>query len=262
MKDFVLENEKILDEWKKSNESHGEFNFAPDGIMYRGDICDYGTWKERNPSEFNKKENISWTDAPLRILFLTKDQNAGAEEAWDVRGEIGNLSVLFHRNLMYLLYGLIMTKCGVKADYNFTNEEALNVYNTYPFARINAKKEAGCSSVSNDTLRYYLERDHQFLKKQILNLSPDIIVCCGYSKNVEDSGNLLLNFLNNHCGLHLERQDENNWLYYDESQNIVAIDNFHLSYCGYSSEDMYSGAIGAYSDFVNAHPTFCLNHRL
>ena len=37
MKDYVAENERILNEWRKSNEKNGETNFADDGIMYRGE---------------------------------------------------------------------------------------------------------------------------------------------------------------------------------------------------------------------------------
>lgn len=38
MKDFICENEKILDEWKISNEKYGEYNFAYDGIMNKGEV--------------------------------------------------------------------------------------------------------------------------------------------------------------------------------------------------------------------------------
>ena len=192
--DYVTENERILEKWRKRNEERGETNFADDGIMYRGQIDDNST--ERYESD-NKQENKMWNEAPLRILFLTKDQNAGEDcDAWDVRGETGNLSYAFFRNLMYQLYGLVITKSGDKVDYNsFTNEQAIELYKTFPIARINAKKEAGVSSVSNHTLKFYIEQDRELLKEQILNLDADIIICCGYSDYVEESGNLLLNFL-------------------------------------------------------------------
>ena len=139
MKDYVAENERILNEWRKSNEERGETNFADDGIMYRGQIDDNST--ERYESD-NKHENKMWNEAPLRILFLTKDQNAGEDcDAWDVKGETGNLSYAFFRNLMYQLYGLVITKSGDKVDYNsFTNEQAIELYKTFPIARINARE--------------------------------------------------------------------------------------------------------------------------
>lgn len=256
MKDYVAENERILNEWRKSNEEHGEKKFADDGIMYRGQIDDNST--ERYESD-NKQENKMWNEAPLRILFLTKDQNAGGYDAWDVRGETGNLSYAFFRNLMYQLYGLVNTKPGYKADYKFTNEQAIELYNTFPIARINAKKEAGVSSVSNNTLRFYIERDSKFLKEQILNLDADIIVCCGYSDNIEESGSLLLNFLKNECYCSLNKLDDN-WIYFDEDKNKIAINNWHLS-SRMGSEEWYNQITSAYHRFLEKHPNFIKSHR-
>jgi len=260
MKDYVAENERILNEWRKSNEERGETNFADDGIMYRGKIeeFDYGT--ERFSDE--KQENKMWNEAPLRILFLTKDQNAGGDDAWDVRGETGKLSYAFFRNLMYQLYGLVNTKPGLKADYNFTNEQAIELYNTFPIARINAKKEAGSSSIFNQTLRDYIERDKKYLKKQIVNLDADIIVCCGYSENIEESGNLLLNFLRNECHYNLIKQDDDGWIYYDDNEKkpMIAINNWHFS-ARKSSEEWYNLLIDAYHRFLEKHPNFIKSHR-
>ena len=260
MKDYVAENERILKEWRKSNEKNGETNFADDGIMYRGKIeeFDYGT--ERFSDE--DQENKMWNEAPLRILFLTKDQNAGEYDAWDVRGETGNLSYAFFRNLMYQLYGLVNTKPGYKADYKFTNEQAIELYNTFPIARINAKKEAGVSSVSNHTLKYYIDRDGKFLKEQIQNLDADIIVCCGYSENIEESGNLLLNFLKNECDYNLIKQEDDGWIYYDDNENSpkIAINNWHFS-ARKSSEEWYNQITDAYHRFLEKHPDFIKLHR-
>lgn len=258
MKDYVEENELILSEWRKSNEEQGEINFADDGIMYRGAIeeSDYGT--ERYSDK--EKENKIWDEAPLRILFLTKDQN-GKGCAWDVRSETGSLSYAFFRNLMYQLYGLVNTKPGHKEGYTFSNEDAIELYKSYPIARINAKKEAGNNSIENSKLKYYIERDKEFLKKQILNLDADIIVCCGYSETIEDSGNLLLNFLKNECYFHLNQQNDDGWIYYDEKQNKIAINNWHLS-ARKKSENWYNQLIDAYYKFLNEHPDFSKSHRI
>ena len=261
MKDYVKENERILNEWRKSNEEKGEKNFADDGIMYRGAIESTENCTERYESD-NKQENKMWNEAPLRILFLTKDQNAGEYDAWDVRGETGNLSYAFFRNLMYQLYGLVNTKPGYKADYKFTNEQAIELYNTFPIARINAKKEAGVSSVSNNTLSFYIERDSKYLKEQILNLDADIIICCGYSENVEESGNLLLNFLKNECGYNFIKQEDDGWIYYDDNKNStkIAINNWHFS-ARKSSEEWYNQITNAYYRFLEKHPDFIKSHR-
>lgn len=258
MKDYVAENERILNEWRESNEKRGENNFADDGIMYRGTIGPIVNGIERYESD-NKQENRMWNEAPLRVLFLTKDQNAGENDAWDVRGETGNLSYAFFRNLMYQLYGLVNTKPGYKADYKFTNEQAIDLYNSFPIARINAKKEAGKSSVSNYTLKKFIERDGVFLKKQILNLDADVIICCGYSDNIEESGNLLLNFLKKECYPALSKQDDN-WIYFDEENNKIAINNWHLS-ARRGSEEWYNQITNAYYRFLEEHPNFIKSHR-
>ncbi len=258
MKDFVGENDNILKKWKERNLQKGESNFADDGIMYRGEIgvIDNGTERYSN----KEQENKMWNEAPLRVLFLTKDQNAGGYDAWDVRGETGNLSYAFFRNLMYQLYGLVNTQPGYKANYMFTNEQAIELYNTFPIARINAKKEAGTSSVSNSTLRFYIDRDKKYLKEQILNLDADIFVCCGYSDYIEDSGNLLLNFLNNECNYNLIKQSGDDWIYFDKEKNKIAINNWHLS-ARKSSEEWYNELMDAYSRFIETNPSFVESHR-
>lgn len=261
MKNYIEDNNKILKEWEESNKRRGEENFAPDGIMYRGMFNDYGSGVERL-ADLEGKENDMWANSPLRILFLTKDQNAGGEDAWDVRGEVGDLSYAFFRNLMYQLYGLVNTKPGSKPEYDdFTNEDAMNLYSSYPIARINVKKEAGESSISNSVLEKYLKDDKEFIKKQILNLDSDIIICCGYSDSIENTGNHLLNFLINHCGYVFKKQPNNNWIYYDEVRNKLAINNWHLS-VRYSSEKIYNEMITAYESFLSSHPSFLNNHRI
>jgi hypothetical protein len=160
---------------------------------------------------------------------------------------------------MYHLYGLVNTKPGYKADYKFTNEQAIELYNSFPIARINAKKEAGVSSVSNYTLKYYIERDGVFLKKQILNLDADIIIFCGYSDNIEESGNLLLNFLIKECYHNLNKLVDN-WIYFDEEHNKIAINNCHLS-ARLSSEEWYNQITNAYYRFLEKHTNFIKSHR-
>ena len=260
MKDYVSENNRILSEWRKK---YDENSFAPDGIMFRGEIDE-----DCNERYSDKElENKLWNEAPLRVLFLTKDQNAGEDcDAWDVRGETGNLSYAFFRNLMYQLYGLVNTTPEYKADYTFTNEQAIELYKTFPIARINAKKEKGNSSVSNHTLKYYIERDGDFLKKQILNLDADIIICCGYSDHVEDTGNILLNFLKKECYNNLENKDDTGWkddegwIYYDTKKKKLAINNWHFS-ARIKSEEWYYKITNAYHHFLEKHSDFVKSHR-
>ena len=255
---YVKQNDTILNKWEISNRQHGEVNFAADGILNKGKLLsfDWGTYREESGTE-----NNLWANSPLRILFLTKDQNTGGGEAWDSRTVTGRMRLdtdtipsAFYRMMMYLLYGLVHTNCQSACDYTFSNADAIHLFDNYPLAHVNVKKEAGGSSVSNDLLRFYLERDREFIREQILNLDADLIVCCGYSDQIEESGNLLLNFLNNN-GYSFEQFSSRGWVYYDASQNKVAINTYHLS-ARKSSENIFTEIMADYQAFLCTYPQF------
>ena len=91
MKDYITENERVLKEWQKSyvNKNQSKYPnctnlgdyFVLDGIMYKGELKEETRKYENDVFLFrwirvpSKKENDMWTNAPLRVLFLTKDQN-------------------------------------------------------------------------------------------------------------------------------------------------------------------------------------------
>lgn len=246
MKNYVKENNRILKEWEKYNEQVEEKpNFAGDGIVYNGE----------------EDINEIWSKIPIRYMFITKDQNPRGGSAWNIcEEETMNLNGLFNQNLLYLFYGLTHCTNQVKIDYEkFTNNQALDNYNNCPIARINVKKQAGSSFVSNQVLAKYLERDKDFIVKQITNLDADVLVCCGFSESVADSGNLILNFLNDN--IYNFQREVDNWIYYDAERNKIAINAWHLSYFRVSSKDFYDGVIDAYQKFVQNHPEFLESHR-
>lgn len=260
---FVEKNDSILQKWKEHIEKvEKDPKFASDGIMFRGEIDQNERYS--NP----EKENELWENAPIRYLFLTKDQNAGDDEkeakAWDVRSETGrsntdscSIRYQFYRNLMYILYGIINsedTLCGYE---DFTNEQAIQTYDNAPLARINVKKQAGGSSIDNKTLKEHIERDKEFLVEQISALDADVIICCGYSESIEDTGNIILNFLNKEI-YNFTKIDE--WIYYDDKTKKVAINAWHLSYRGVSQKDFFEGLVTAYHKFIIEHQDFC-KHR-
>ncbi len=284
--DYVGENQRILDRWRldyvQKNQSLypncsnlGDY-FTPDGIMYKGEIKEtyvpYGDGKtgfrwERKPSGL---ENELWANAPIRVLYLTKDQNTGDCEAWDVRGETYRYpdkdcppekmylfsQNIFFRNLVYSLYGIMNTTHIQKQEYDFTNEDALRFVDSQIYARINCKKEVGGDQCNNNLLRDAINNDAPFLKEQIDNLKADIFICCGYSKSISDTGNLMLNFLNTIDNYHFE-PEIGDWIYYDETNNRIAINSYHLSYLGFD----YNGMISAYHEFLKKHPDFTKSHR-
>lgn len=266
---FVEKNDSILQKWKEHNEkvektmNQQKPNFASDGIMFRGEIDQYLADKNERYSD-PKKENELWENAPVRYLFLTKDQNAGTEDAWDVRSETGrsnvdssNIRDRFYRNLMYILYGIINSE-DTLCDYeDFTNEQAIQTYDSAPLARINVKKQAGGSSLDNNKLKTYIERDKEFLIEQITALDADVLICCGYSESIEDTGNIILNFLIKEI-YNFTKIDE--WIYYDDKTKKVAINAWHFSYRGVKQKDFFEGLVTAYHKFIIEHPDF-IKHR-
>ena len=266
VKDYVEENERILKEWEEFNkQAENEPNFAPDGILYKGEFYDGDGYCERCPDK--DAENKLWQTAPVRYLFLTKDQNAWGEDAWDVRGETArkykastSIPYLFYRNFLYLVYGLTHTSFETTCDYDdFTNEQAIYTYDTEAIARINVKKQAGGSFICNDVLQKYLERDKEYILRQISSLDADVIVCCGYSEQTEDTGNLILNFLNNN-GYKFDAV-VGDCIYYDSCKQKVAINAWHLSYRGVKQKDFYEAIINAYHTFIQGNKTFLESHR-
>ena len=78
-KDFVAENERILNEWR--NHLNQYEKFAPDGIMYKGEFRGEYKYYETGEQRFrwirlpNGKENILWANQrtngwPQMLLFL------------------------------------------------------------------------------------------------------------------------------------------------------------------------------------------------
>lgn len=246
MKDYVEENERILTKWQE-RQGYTDEEFAPDGIMYKEVITG--------------NENEIWANASCRYLFITKDQNSRGARSWDVREEIGrktenaeSISSLFYRNLMYQLYGIAYTtKDGVCDWDDFTKRDAIDFFDNCPLARINVKKKVGNNSIDNNTLKKFIDKDSDFLKQQILNLDADIIFCCGFSESICDTGNLILNFLIKNC--YPELKKISGWIYYDEINNKVAINNWHLT-ARKSSKMIFENMMKEYHDFLIFHPDF------
>lgn len=283
--DYVAENERILNKWcKKYVEENQPLYprcpnldeyFAKDGIMFMGEIVDEPKVYPNGEHTFRWKrkesgmENELWSKAPLRILYLTKDQNTGNDVAWDVRSESFryadekykpadmwlDTTVTFFRNLVYSLYGIGNTTAE-RTAIDFTNEKALEYADKHIFARINCKKEVGGATCSNAILKKAIERDDKYLKQQIDNLDADILICCGYSQSIEKTGSLILNFLNDN-GYNFQ-QEIDEWIYYDKEKNKIAINSWHLS--DFRRFD-YSEIVLKYHEFLKKHPTFTESHR-
>lgn len=287
MKNYVAENERILKEWRNAyvNNNQSKYPdctnlheyFTPDGIMFKGEFLPDRRNYSDGKSVFRWKrnccgeENTLWANAPMRVLYLTKDQNSYGDVAWDVRSESFryrdenykpdemwlDTGVAFYRNLVYSLYGILKTTIDQPQDYNnFTDKDALSFVDKQIFARINCKKEVGNDKCPDDVLLDAINRDKSFLERQINNLDADIFICCGYSQSIPDTGNRILNLLNS-IGYHFKPQDEEKWIFYDLDKNKVAINSYHLSYLRFD----YVGMISAYHEFLKRNPAFTDSHR-
>lgn len=278
MKDYVAENQQILDKWRneyvqKNKVDRPEyFNlheyFAPDGIMYKGEFQGEERYFKKETEDKNPyyrvfrwvripsgEENVLWANAPLRLLFLTKDQNTGGNISWDVRGESFryiseeykpeemwlDTNNAFYRNLVYTLYGIMNTTSENKISYHEIDDKKALEYidaKEHIFARINCKKEVGGSRCTTNVLKNAIDNDYNLLKQQISNLEADIFVCCGLMY-------FMPNLLND-MGYHFEPQDNDKWIFYDSDRNKIAINSYHLSYSGFN----YDNLISAYHIFL------------
>jgi len=270
-KDFMGENQRILEKWQQAFEKAGGSanKFSWDGIMFKGAFYkDDNKWGHSEGGN----ENQLWANVPLRILYLTKDQNIKGGPCWDTReesyyktnSELENHTLdtkyKFNRMLVYTLYGLANTTPDQMMDYyDFSNSEALEYIDKFPFARINCKKEGGESSCPDNILIDVMNQYGTYLEEQIKNIDADIFVCCGSSYQ----GNIILDFLNQH-GYNFERPVDDDAaydIYYDRKQNKIAIDSYHLSLRNYSQEKMYNEIVCTYHEFLKKYPEFYKSHR-
>ena len=281
MKDYVAKNERILNEWcekfvedKKQDKEYKGYNiekyFAKDGIMNFGDrftMDENGTiWREASG-----EENTKWNECPVRVLFLTKDENTDGNKAWDVRKETfyakryglppQNNTIsgsFFYQNEVCLLYGLLNTTPGKMVLFNdddFTWENALRFSDCNIFARINCKKEVGYSTISNNDLQEAIDKYYDYLKKQILTLDADILVCCGSQKGNNVILNTVMEIYDKEYNEKFEYygciDGKGTGMHYNFQRNKLAIDAYHLAY-SYNGglEARYNETVGMYYEFL------------
>ena len=283
-KDYIKENQRVLDEWCKKFVSDKQNDnlyigckiedyFAQDGIMNKGEFY-INNDKEcrRRPSETGT-ENSMWAETPIRILFLSKDQNSFGGKAKDVRTETfhtKNISLpvndyqiensFFYQNEACLIYRILQANpdFDIKQVENFSWEDSVRLSDEKIFARINCKKEIGKDTCTNAALKEAIEKYGKYLKEQINNLDADILICCGHSKAIEGTHNIILNYLNT-IGYEFKQVEEcGEEIYFDYKRNKVAFNIYHLSYRFYN----WIPTIKSYYKFLQQHPDFIKSHRI
>lgn len=191
--------EALFKRWEEFAKSRGDVNFAPDGLLYRGDATagdepegDKWVWGTV-PADEEKR----WNDARRRLLIVTKDLNNGDDDKltpWDIRIETGYKNtpakdfdwwdcIKFYRSLRMWSYGLLKTKDN--GEYP-SFEEVANMDNSAPFyleapiARMNVKKECGGGVVYDSVLSEHIKNYKDYIIEQLdIYDKADIIFASG-----------------------------------------------------------------------------------
>lgn len=285
MKDYVKENQQILERWrtkfaedKKSDEEYIDLDpakyFAFDGLMNKGEFY-VDKRDDIAPTEWTCRrrpcgiESELWANSPLRVLILGKDPNGYGCEAWDVRTETYYIKgkgippqnneiseSVFYQNAACALYGIFHTDLdrGIMNYNDITWEDALHFSDDLMFARVNCKKETGgptCTpSVLNKAVREYFD----FLSAQIKELDADIIICSGKSS--------IIHILNKIYNKSFVQVPEAQGAWYNEKENKLAIDCYHLSWnYGSVGDEVYNSILQPYFAFIQKHPNFIKSLR-
>lgn len=224
--------EQIQSEWREQAALNNDAEeFATDGLLFRGEIHYVdGYWRRERGNEVE-----NWNNSSHRLLILTKDLND--EEAWDIREETGRRNMVafsyeraisFYKNLRMWSYGLLQSTIDGYPSYDEARDMDISgpFYETAPIARINCKKQVGGSSISDQSMMYYLETYSEFLLKQIALYDADMILCCGCSTGK----NLILDFIRSQYLKDLICIPEtDNWIYYSPSTHKIIVNSYHPS---------------------------------
>lgn len=282
---FMQENDKILEEWLKAFENEGgvESNFSLDGIMYMGEMKLNDTMPRhycRNSSDnVYSKENKAWDCCPIRFLYLTKDQNGGTWDAWDAREETycdpksegENYRVWkqykFNKMMAYSFRGLVYATEGkfiALEDVIKDQKSCINIFESYPLARINCKKEKGYSSCPNNILHYHMDKYKDYLSRQINNLDADVFICCEHHDNdkpwfgTKGLGNIFIEYLNDN-GYNFKWKHSKTWehgFWIDHTRKKIAIDSYHISYRICPDQLLYDDIVKCFYSFMKENPHF------
>ena len=267
MKKYFNKEQALFEEWQnRILEKEPEADFAPDGMLYRGEIefNDNGIGYKPRPVGRAAEQ---WDNASKRLLILTKDLNDN-EGGWDVRYDTGRVydagkfevrtSLLrFYSNMTLWAYALLDAADGnpiVDFDMTPSWDDLREFYETAPIVRVNCKKTVGREKCPIGILRSHLETYGDLLLKQIEMYDADIILCCGGS-------NLIVDFVRNAYLQDLEAVKDTDWTYYSKSANKLVINSYHPSYPGCSPERMYESMMRDVEKFIDQFPEFTKPHR-
>lgn len=213
MANYNEELNALFDKWEKSYSKEEIPLFCRDGLLLKAPSLkiDVGSL---------------WSKAKRRVAFVLEENQSGEKDEfgniiagghdirkWLYKPEVQSLRKTFLQRIAELLEALLYLTDdnSRKGTYSFQNvhdnmELKKKVFNTEPFAFIEAKKLVGTpDSYNSDILEYYMKRDMDYLKEELEILKPNIIVCCG-------SDDVQFNFITEH---YFPKIDDSNKMEYE-----------------------------------------------
>ena len=255
---------KLFTEWENEYTAESSNLFCYDGLHYLGEPYqpDGTHWEMKRNSEIAEK---LWEKSKMRCMFLTKDHNASEDgEGFDARIETGidnQTGKMYHRfyaRWIRLLYGLCNIDISTSSFVEYSNlpshEKLLEEFQlNLPCVRINLKKIAGKSTCNIGELKDSIERDYEYITRQILFYDANVFVCCAGS---DKDHNPIMRIL---CNLYSDLQlytvgPKWDFIYFSPSSHIMVLHEWHPS-ARISYKDYYS-AVPQVSSFLTSHPNF------
>ncbi len=256
----------LFDCWQDGLDEESKLRFCKDGLMLK-----YG-----QPKSYVDEQ---WEVAKRRVMFLVKDNPDGYghdTRLWLVDEKNGennrNLSggkvgkTGFLPNIAKMLYGFMSANGNIPGFSDVKMNEVKATFNTMPFALVESKKLAGKPTVSSFEIKYALNRDELFLKKEIDILRPNIIVCCDADDNVFKF--VTKRYFSKAESEKIDYEYEINGeivkgmrpcrLWYYPSHNVVVVNSYHPTRRGRYKSDLkiYERAIDPFRRFLREHPDF------
>ncbi len=174
--------DELFERWTENLSAEQKALFCKDGLILKA-------------GEPESSVEEKWEKAKRRIMFIVKDKNTPDGDdirRWLIEGKHAensrNLSggIVGKRgflpNIARILYGLLKDQRDIRIGFKEVSEtkfeEVREIWNTEPFALIEAKKLAGHPTVSTSEIVHALNQDKELLKEEMDILQPNIIVCC------------------------------------------------------------------------------------
>ena len=148
----------LLDEWYNSRKNYAPF--VDDGIF------DTKIFNEQKNKVLFVLKEANWTGVPGQrenLCSILLNSSGGSWKSWN--------------NIARWAKAILDDDCYPENIYYEERHDTLR-----RIAAVNLKKEAGKDSANGNELVKFATDDAVFLKRQIDEIAPDIIICCGFSR--------------------------------------------------------------------------------